>query len=113
MAQKWSDVRRKHTLEAEQRIQGRVTAELAKLPLAEVRRACRLTQVRMAELLEMDQGAVSKIERRTDMYLSTPRSYVEALGGQLDLIVRFPEGEVALDRLGDIHEAVTMSPHLL
>jgi hypothetical protein len=42
-----------------------------------------MTQTRLAEVLERDQGNISKLEKRTDMYLSTMRSYVEAMGGAL------------------------------
>jgi len=56
-----------------------------------------MTQARMAELLEMDQGSISKLEKRTDMYLSTLRSYVEAMGGTLDIRAVFPDGEVKID----------------
>ena len=45
----------------------------------------------------MDQGSISKLEKRTDMYLSTLRSYVEAMGGTLDIRAVFPDGEVKID----------------
>jgi hypothetical protein len=44
----------------------------------------------MAKSLKISQPAVSKIEKQTDMYLSTLRNYVEAMGGELDVIVRLP-----------------------
>ena len=44
----------------------------------------------MAKQLHIKQAAVSKLERRTDMYLSTLRSYIEAMGGKLEIIARFP-----------------------
>lgn len=111
MMRKWSEVRRRRSPEAEQRVQACVAAEVSRLPLTEVRRARQLTQARMAELLEIDQGAVSKIEHRADMYLSTLRSYVEALGGELDLIVRFPDGEMVLNHLGEAQKAAATSPN--
>ena len=49
---------------------------------------------KVAEKLGIDQGAVSKIERRTDMYLSTLRNVIQALGGQLELTACFPTGRV-------------------
>ena len=102
MAKKWEDVRRKGTPEREARIAAEVQAELAKLPLSEMRRARQMTQVRLAEVLGVDQGAISKLERRSDMYLSTLRSYIEALGGQLELRVVFPDGELLVEHLGDV-----------
>jgi DNA-binding transcriptional regulator YiaG len=51
---------------------------LAEMPLAELRQAQELTQTTIAELLETSQGEVSKIEKRTDMYVSTLRRYIES-----------------------------------
>ena len=97
---RWRDIRRNYPAEVEAQIKAKVTAELRKLPLAELRKARSFTQARMADLLEMDQGSVSKLERRTDMYIRTLRSYIEAMGGQLNLIATFPEGEVAIEDIG-------------
>jgi len=58
--------------------------------LKELRRLSAKSQVRIAKKLRISQPAVSKIEKQTDMYLSTLRSYVEAIGGELDVIVRLP-----------------------
>jgi predicted XRE-type DNA-binding protein len=58
--------------------------------LRELRRISEMSQARIAEILKISQPAVSKIEKQTDMYLSTLRSYVEAMGGELDVIVRLP-----------------------
>jgi len=46
--------------------------------------------------------SISRMERRTDMYISTLRSYIEAMGGQLDIIARFPEGAVQINQFEDI-----------
>lgn len=58
--------------------------------LKELRRLSAKSQARIAKALKISQPAVSKIEKQTDMYLSTLRSYVEAIGGELDVIVRLP-----------------------
>jgi len=102
---RWQEVRRSLSPEREARIKAKVSAELARLPLAEVRKAQEMTQVRLAELLQVNQGAVSKLEQRSDMYLSTLRSYIEAMGGYLDIRAVFPNGEVVLERLHDNAEA--------
>ncbi len=101
MAKKWTEIRRPLSESDEALVKGRIAAELAKLPLAEVRKARKMTQNRLAELLQVNQGAVSKIEKRTDMYLSTLRSYVQAMGGDLEIRAVFPEGEVLLENMGD------------
>jgi transcriptional regulator with XRE-family HTH domain len=73
--------------------------------LSELRRAQHLSQAAIAERLELQQGDISKLERRTDMYLHTLRSYVEASGGTLRLVVEFPdETEIELDLIGNIDE---------
>jgi DNA-binding XRE family transcriptional regulator len=69
--------------------------------LRHLRQARDLTQQRMAELLHIDQASISKIENRTDMLLSTLRSYVRAMGGQLRLVAEFPDGVAELPSLGE------------
>jgi DNA-binding XRE family transcriptional regulator len=101
MANNWKDIRKPLTPEAEQRTKAWIAAEMARLPLAELRRAREMTQVQLAAVLHVDQGAISKLEKRSDIYLSTLRSYVEALGGRLDIRAIFPQGEVILESLTD------------
>jgi DNA-binding XRE family transcriptional regulator len=62
------------------------------LTLAELREARRRSQAELARKLGVQQSAVSRIERRTDMYLSTLSGMVEAMGGTLEIIARFPDG---------------------
>lgn len=61
------------------------------MTLRDLRKAHDLTQERMAEALHISQDGVSRIEKRSDFLLSTLRSYVEAMGGRLRLIVEFPD----------------------
>jgi transcriptional regulator with XRE-family HTH domain len=70
-------------------------AELAseEMTLHELRRARKLTQVHMAKALRITQDGVSRLERRTDLLLSTLRKSVEAMGGSLSLIAEFPDRE--------------------
>jgi hypothetical protein len=51
-----------------------------------------MTQDQLAATLEIAQGDVSKIEHRTDIYLSTLRRYIEAMGGELKIVASFPDG---------------------
>lgn len=62
------------------RVEARVQAALKEMPLHELRRAHDLTQVTLAKVMETSQGEVSKIEQRTDVYLSTLRHYLQAMG---------------------------------
>src|SRR5262249_33300533 len=61
----------------------------AEMNLAEVRRAMRLSQEEIALLLHIKQGAVAKMEKRADMYVSTLRRFIEAMGGELEIVARF------------------------
>ena len=76
---------------------------LAEMPLQELRQALHMSQERLAELLSTKQANISRIERRTDMYISTLRSYIEAMGGQLDIVARFPEGDVHISLFEEIN----------
>ena len=79
------------------------TQEMLKaMPLQELRQAHQMSQERLAQLLTTKQANISRMERRTDMYISTLRSYIEAMGGQLDIIARFPDGEVHINQFEDI-----------
>lgn len=60
------------------------------LSLRELRKALHCSQETVADILGVKQAEVSKMERRTDMYLSTLRRYIEAMGGHLDLVASFP-----------------------
>lgn len=66
------------------------------MPLQELREARKLSQKVIAELLNVQQPAIAKMEKRTDMYVSTLRSHIEAMGGELEIIAKFPEGAVRI-----------------
>ena len=66
------------------------------LALAELRQSRQITQVQLAEALGISQGNVSRLEGRSDVYLSTLRSYVEALGGHLEIAAVFDGERVAM-----------------
>jgi DNA-binding XRE family transcriptional regulator len=73
------------------------------MTLQDLRRAKKLTQEQMAAALHIGQDSVSRIEKRSDFLLSTLRTYVSAMGGSLDLIVRFPDrAPVILSSLEDV-----------
>jgi DNA-binding XRE family transcriptional regulator len=93
----WTKIRGAMSPESQARLDARLKETLASMPLDKMRKARSLTQVAVAERLQVDQGSVSKIEGRTDMYLSTLREYVEALGGTLELRADFPDGSINID----------------
>jgi transcriptional regulator with XRE-family HTH domain len=83
----------------------RIREELQRMALDELRNAKQLTQADMAELLDVPQSSISRIEQRADMYLSTLRNYVQAMGGILQIQAVFPEGgAVVISRFGDYED---------
>jgi DNA-binding XRE family transcriptional regulator len=83
----------------------RVRDELQRMALDELRTAKQLTQADMAEILDVPQSSISRIEQRADMYLSTLRNYVHAMGGALQIQAVFPDGRtVVINRFGDYEE---------
>ena len=65
-----------------------------------------MTQVHLAKILGVNQAAVSKLERRADMYVSTLQDFVRAMGGELRIIAKFPEGTVEISQFEDAKKGV-------
>ena len=79
-----------------ERVEAQTRALLAVTKLAELREARETTQRELGQTLEMTQANVSRIEHEDDIYLSTLRRYVEALGGQLEVRAVFPDSTIKL-----------------
>lgn len=72
------------------------------MTLRQLRRARRLTQQKLAKSLHIGQEGVSKLEKRSDLLISTLRDYVQAMGGNLSLVAEFPDsGPVVLSGLAE------------
>ena len=71
----------------------------------ELRQALDMTQVLLAKILRVNQAAVSKIERRADMYVSTLHDFVKAMGGELKITAKFPEGTVEITQFEVVKKA--------
>jgi transcriptional regulator with XRE-family HTH domain len=84
---------------------------LDELALTELRQARQVTQAELARSLNTTQSAISRLEHQTDLYLSTLRSYVEALGGKLEIYAQFPDARLAIQSFEslDAHEEAAMS----
>ncbi len=102
MAKNWKDVRKNLGSEREMRVKARVRDEIARLSLNQLREARNLTQTSLAELLKIPQGGISRLERRTDMYVSTLRNYIRAMGGELRITAVFPHGAVEISQFQDV-----------
>jgi len=102
MAKKFAELRAKMAPEAQARVEAKTQELLAEMPLHELRQARGLSQKVLAEVLHVQQPSIAKMEKRTDMYISTLRSHIEAMGGQLYVIARFPDGSVKISNFSDI-----------
>lgn len=102
MSKSFKTLRKKMSPTAQKAAAKKTQQMLKEMPLNELRQAHQMSQERLAELLSTKQANVSRIERRTDMYISTLRSYIEAMGGELDIVARFPDGEVHINQFEDI-----------
>ena len=102
MAKKFSELEAKMSPEAREWIKLEVDKAMAEMPLNELRNARGLSQKILAETLNIQQPAVAKMEKRTDMYISTLRSHIEAMGGELEVIARFPDGDIKISNFSQI-----------
>lgn len=102
MAKNWKEIRKNLGAERETHIKARVREEIDRLSLNQLREARSLTQTSLAELLGIPQGGVSRLERRADMYVSTLRNYIRAMGGELRITAVFPNGAVEISQFHDV-----------
>jgi DNA-binding XRE family transcriptional regulator len=96
MARKFKELR--DSMSAEQRAESKALTEalLTEMTLDELRRDLDIAQEDLAGILGIQQAAVSKQFRRPDWHISTLRKYIEAFGGKLELVARFPDRTVRL-----------------
>ena len=73
--------------------------------LGELRRAREMTQQQLAKVMQVSQAQVSRVENQADLYLSTLRSYIEAMGGELQIRVAFPGANWSEVTIGDVTHA--------
>jgi DNA-binding XRE family transcriptional regulator len=97
MARNFKELQAKMSPAVRAEVDAWVKETIKNMPLDELRHAREMTQVNLAKVLGVPQGSISKLERRTDMYLSTLRSYIEAMGGRLELRAIFRDGAVNID----------------
>lgn len=99
MAGKFSELRSRMSPQAQARAAARAEALWVDMQLQAVRQARQMTQADVGAALGIEQAAISKLERRNDMHVSTLREYIRALGGELKLVASFPEGDIALNQM--------------
>lgn len=102
MAKKFSELKAKMSPEAQALAREKTAQMLAEMPLAELRHARRLSQEQLAEELHVRQPAIAKIEKKADMYISTLRRFIQAMGGDLEIRACFPEGSVKITQFEEL-----------
>ncbi len=102
-ARNFNELRAKMDPERRARNEAEAARMLREMPLDELRAARNLTQEHLAALLRINQSGVSKMERRTDMYIGTLAKFIEAMGGQLEIRANFPDGSVRITQFSQDH----------
>jgi transcriptional regulator with XRE-family HTH domain len=102
MAKRFKDLQAKMAPEAHALSVAKAQRMIQEMALDELRAARALTQEHLSTLLGVKQSAVSKLERRTDMYVSTLSHFIQAMGGHLEIRAIFPDGAVRITQFQDL-----------
>ena len=102
MSKPYAMLREKMKPAAQEKAAEKTKALLDAMPLQELRHARNLSQEQLAQILSVRQSALSKLEKRTDMYISTLKNVIKAMGGDLEIIAKFPDGSVQISQFEDI-----------
>ena len=105
MARNFKELEAKMSPEARARARAKTEQMIREMPLDELREALKLTQEALAEAMHVEQPFISKLERRTDMYISTLRKIIEAMGGQLEIRAILPDGAVRITQFQDVRRS--------
>jgi len=90
--------------------EAKAEAMIREMTLADLREAKKLTQNQLAKKMHVNQAAVSKIERRADMYVSTLQRMIEKMGGKLEIRAQFPHGDVRINQFRTIRRSKSPVP---
>jgi len=102
MAKNFRLLEAKMSPEARARSEAKANAMIKDMALDELRLARELTQEDLAKILKVRQSAISKMERRGDMYVSTLHDMIRAMGGTLEIRAIFPEGDVRINQFSKL-----------
>jgi len=98
MAKSFNELKDQMSPERRLKIEERAQDVLINMALQEIRKNRQLTQQDLAELLDVNQAALSKMENQDDMRVSTLRRLLAAMGGNLKIVAQFPEGDIIIDQ---------------
>jgi DNA-binding transcriptional regulator YiaG len=107
MAKNFKELQAKMSPESRARSEAKAQRMIQEMALDELRAARALTQEHLPTILGVKQSAVSKLERRADMYVSTLRHFIEAMGGRLEIRAVFPDGAVRITEFQTLTEVRT------
>lgn len=102
MAKNFRELEAKMSPESRARSDAKTQRMIEEMALNELRQAMGITQERLAKALRINQAGVSKIESRSDIFVSTLRKAIEAMGGKLEIRAKFPKGEVKIKQFGGL-----------
>lgn len=97
MAKKFQTLVNKMSPESQARVKAKTQKLIADMALDELREARKLTQEQLAQQLNVKQPSIARMERRADMYVSTLRGVIKAMGGEMEILAVFPDGRVRIN----------------
>lgn len=101
----FSSLSNKMSPESKARVAEKTAALREEMDLSELRRARQLSQESLAQTLHVSQGSVAKMEKRTDMYISSLRRFIQAMGGELEVTAKFPDRSVRINQFSELELA--------
>ena len=104
MAKNFKELQEKMPREVRLRSEASAAKMISEMGLAELRAAMDMTQESLANALHVKQALISKMERRSDMYISTLSKIIEAMGGELQIVAKMPNGNVKIRQFTQIRE---------
>ena len=105
MAKKFKDLTKDFSDERMKRVEAKTKEILRSIDLQELRKAKELTQLELADTLNISQEAVSKMESNSDMFISTLSRFIDAMGGHLRIVAEFPDREIEITQFKEIEES--------
>src|SRR5947209_6874615 len=106
MAKSFTKLQAKMSPESRARSEPKARKMIQEMALDELRAARELTQEHLSKILGVRQAAVSKLERRADMYISTLSDFIKAMGGKLEIRAIFPDGDVRITQFRKLEKTV-------
>lgn len=99
--QKFSNLTQNFSPQRKAKIAAKKAQLSEEMALCELRQALKISQAQLAEKLQVKQPAISRLEKRTDMYVSHLRQVIQAMGGELEIVARFGDGEVKIKNFSE------------